>query len=143
MTDQNRTLREILEHAEEQIDTYRHPDIDEASDWLDRLLQAGKLGGIGSDRISYLHVGREAVSIRTSYTVRSCAQSDDYEFPVSIIDAPDPIAAMTKWSNERQLAKLRSEVEQTKRSYEAALKRLSDKEAELALPSDAVSGGGA
>lgn len=112
-------LRALLDQAESAIRTYKHPGIDEACERLDAILQAANLGGIDADEVTYLRIGRQTVSIGTTYSVRSCTQHRDFEFPTWIIDAVDPVAAARRWGLEERRRKAESEV----REAEAILAR--------------------
>ncbi|RWJ03415.1 hypothetical protein [Mesorhizobium sp.] len=120
-------LREIIEEAINQIDTFKYPNVSEAQERINELLKAGGLGSTGEDRIRHLSISRGLVEIGTIYSVRQCTQTDDYEFPEWIIDAPDPVQAIRKWGREKEIAKLEREVAEKRRDYEAAQTRLAAK----------------
>ena len=101
------SLREILEKAEIDLDNYKHPDVSEAQDRLNDLLVEAGLGNISQDRLEYLSIGNEKVYIVTRYSIRSCEQEDRFEFPVSVIDAEDPIAAIKAFAKTKRIAEAR------------------------------------
>jgi len=102
-----RTLREILEDAEARISQYKHPNIDEAKDRLNDLLVEAGLGNISHDTIEYLSIGQEKVYLLTRYSIRSCEQEDRFEFPTSVIDAQDPIAAIKSFAKGQRITEAR------------------------------------
>jgi hypothetical protein len=97
-------LRELLEKAERDINTYRAPRIEEAHTWLHNILVAAGLPGINHNSLDHFYIGDEEVFVTSSWSVRSCADSDTYRFPIFIIDAEDPIQAARKWGLEEKLA---------------------------------------
>lgn len=114
MTDTS--LRGLLEAAEGDLDTYRHPDVSEAQRRLNEVLEAAGLGSTGTDRITRLRVGPREVFVRTEYSVRSCICDDEYEFPVGIIDEPDPVAAARRWGLERRRKEAVGKLEEARRA---------------------------
>lgn len=128
-----KTLRHLLEDAEAAIQTYRHPDIDEAQARLNDVLEAAGLGSTGSDEITYLRVGDKEVSVGTRYSVRSCEQHDSFELPIPIIDASDPVAAGKLWGLQRKRDKAVNEVESAERSLAHRREELAKVEAALRL----------
>lgn len=98
------TMREIIETAMEQLDTYKHPDVDEAKARIHELLVAAKLGGIDCDCLEKLSERSGNLRIETSWSARGCSNSSDYNLPSFIIDADDPVEAATLWGLDRQSA---------------------------------------
>lgn len=122
-------LRALLEQAESDIDTYRHPNIAEAQSELNRVLSAAGLGSTGEDTITGITIGREYVFITTKYSVRSCEQSDSFELPIHLVDAEDPIQAALTWSIQEDVRKANNEVAEA----EAALAQAKDRRAAAVL----------
>lgn len=108
-------LRDLIANAENAIDTYRYPDVDECQERLNELLVAAGLGSIERDRLAYISIKSGKVLIRTEYSVRGCEQSDDYEFPEAIIDAANPVYAATLWGLSRRESAARYELEEARR----------------------------
>ncbi len=130
MTDTS--LRDLLEAAEGDLDTYRHPDVSEAQRRLNEVLEAAGLGSTGTDRITRLRVGPREVFVRAEYSVRSCVSDNEYEFPVTILDAPDPVAAARRWGLERRRGEAVAKVAEAKRAKERWEAELAGIEAALA-----------
>jgi hypothetical protein len=110
-----KTLREIFAEAQDQIETYRHPSTWEAKEKINQIIAAAGLGDISHDSLAWISIASGTVSIRTEYSVRGCTNSDEYEFPVSIIDAVDPIRAAKEWGLRRKLIKAQSELDEARR----------------------------
>lgn len=128
-------LRAILEKAELDINTFKHPNVDEAHVWLDNILVAAGLPGIRHNRIDFLSVDyNDEVSVTSSWSCRGCQDQDTYSFPAYIIDAVDPIKAAMIWGLEQRLAEVKNSIanlkaglleKETKRdNLEAQLKEL-------------------
>ena len=130
------TLRKLIEDAASDVDTYKHHDPVEARDWINKLLAAGKLGGIGSDRIEYIRFRRlgippsgvRMVEVGTSYSVRQCAQTAEHSFPEHVLDADDPVEAIKTWAwgervaeAESKLKSARIDLERAEAAYHEAL----------------------
>lgn len=124
-------LRELLEQAESDIDTYRYPSIDDTQEALNQVLDAAGLRNTGSDRVTRLVVGREVVQFTTEYSVRCCAQSDDFELPIHIVDAEDPIRAAKVWGIEKGVREAEAEVSQVESVLAGARQRLEAARARL------------
>lgn len=99
------TLRQLIEQAEADLGRYKHPDVDEVQRRLHEILMAGDLGGIIHDRLENLYERQDMLFIRTSYSVRCCEQTAEFEFPMSVVDADDPILAIKRWSRAKKLRK--------------------------------------
>lgn len=123
------TFREDIESAASELDTYKHPDVSEVQRRLHNLLIAGGLGGIEHDRLDALTISGGVLRIRTSYSVRGCAQRGDFEIPTSVIDSADPIKAMKVLAKKRRLDKAKVDVADAKRALASAEKRLAAEEA--------------
>lgn len=110
-----KTIRQLIDGAIEQIDTYRHPDTSGAEDKLNEIIVAAGLGNISHDRLAYLDIQDGKVCIRTEYSVRGCENSDYYEFPEAILDADDPIRAATEWGLKKKLGCAQQERDEARR----------------------------
>ena len=91
-------LRDILEQAASDLDIYKNHEPAEAREWLNKLLKAAHLGYPGDDRIDYIRFRNGRVIVGTSYSVRGCAQDDEFEFPEHVLDDEDPIDAISAWA---------------------------------------------
>lgn len=126
------TLRELIEDAEQRVRVYINPSIGDCHEALDKILQAAGLGGITHDRIIYLDIDNERVRIETEWSVHGIdipskpkfPVSLEFEIPVSIIDAADPILAAKKWGHEKKLKQLRVEVQRAKNVLNSAERAL-------------------
>jgi len=92
------TLRKLIEDAQHQLDTYKHPNVDKVQDRLDAILKAGNAGGLKYDKITSLSFYSGFLEIATEYEVRCCRQTGEYKIPESVIDADDPIREMKLWA---------------------------------------------
>jgi hypothetical protein len=126
-----KTLRQIIDEADDAIQTLRHPEVSEAEERLNEIIMAAKLGDISHDQLAYVRISNGKVNIRTEYSVRGCEQSDDYNFPETILDNEDPIRAATLWGLEKRLSDAQCEAD-------AARRLLSHREEELSLARDAL-----
>jgi hypothetical protein len=124
-------LRDLLEKAERDINTFKHPNVDEAQLWLHNILVAAGLPGINLDSLDHLYIGDEDVCVTTSWSVRSCADSDTYRFPTFIIDAADPIKAARVWGLEAKLEDMRDQLNSLVAQVETRKARIAELEAEL------------
>jgi hypothetical protein len=109
------TLKELINKAISDIDLYKHPDIDEAKARLDELLVAAGLGTIKGDYLSDLDMYNNKLHIRTEWSARGCANHSDYELPISILEAEDPIKAATVWGLQQKIDQETAQI----RTYQA------------------------
>lgn len=114
-----------------QCRTLKNPDTAEAKDWLNEIIVAAGLGGIKNDSLTHIGFVGGSVNVRTEYSIRGCAQSADFELPVCIIDAEDPIKAATEWGLRNRAIKAQSEAHE-------ARKILADKEEALSKADEAL-----
>lgn len=112
------SLRTLLETAERDLATYRNPNVSDAQKRLNELLAAAGLGGTGTDRITCLRVGPEKVFVRAEYSVRSCISDNEYEFPTSLMDEPDPLDSARRWGLERRRRKAVKRIEEARSELE-------------------------
>jgi hypothetical protein len=135
MTGEDLSLRELIDEAIDDFETYKNPDVSDVQDMLHEILVAGDMGGISHDKLESLYWRRsgkiDVLTINTSYSVRSCNKTAEHEIPVSIIDAPDPIYAVKELSLNKKVAVARNRMlraeEELKReteNYGAALEAL-------------------
>ena len=84
-------LYEMTLDARQKVDTYRHADIDDWVKAIDPVLQALGKAPIWRDRVDDISINSKSVTIRTSYTVRGCADSDTVNVPLAVLNADDPV----------------------------------------------------
>ena len=106
-----RSLREVIDHAISQIDTYKYPDTSEFTERLDPIVKALHLHGSVNDHITWLGWTKDIngvahLGVATSYSVRSCAMSDDFSIPASVINAADPVHEARRIYLDNEVKKL-------------------------------------
>lgn len=127
MSDKVYTLRELIDEAQFQLDTYKHPHIDDVKDRLDEILQAANMGKITHDTLVELSTSRHSLTIGTEYMVKGCRQIAEYILPLSIIDAADPIYAAKVWSADQDVAVAERAVEIATRNLDWVKQELEKK----------------
>ena len=123
-------LIKIIEEAQTQLETYKHPDTSEAERRLDEILRAGQLGGISGDELTDLSFHNGFLHIHTRYSVRSCEQRGHYQIPRRVLTAEDPIGAIKVWAKDQRVAKARAEVADAERTLERRREALAKAKAE-------------
>lgn len=111
--DVNPTLRELIDKARDDLNTYKNPDVSALMTRLHSILGAGKLGGIINDKLISVYYANGSLHIRTGYSVRSCEQTAYFEFPEFVVDAENPERVVAIWAWTREIAKTRAEIERT------------------------------
>ncbi len=86
---------------------------------------AGK-GGIQHDRIDKMFIRLERLIVKTTFSVRSCEQTVDYEIPMSVIEADDPIEAARTWGKESRISAAKQSVREAERNLARAQKQLEE-----------------
>jgi hypothetical protein len=127
-----KTLRELIEQAEADLDRFKHPNVGEVQERLHEILMAGKVGGIAHDKLESLYFSRGELHIGTSYSVRSCSMRGEYDIPEAIIDAADPISEIKGWSAKKKVRKAEAEYKSALESVERRKKDLDEAKAALA-----------
>lgn len=118
-------LREIIEQASSDIEEYKHPDLSAVTERLNRLFAAGKFGSIGNyDKIERISFRAGTVEVVVGYSRRSCYNTFEVEFPESVLDADDPIDAISAWAWGERVDAARQDVELYEAYLESAKKRL-------------------
>lgn len=108
----------MLDKMIQEFNTYKHYDDDELREELNKILEACELGSLGNDAIEsidYYNDGR--LYIKTSYSVRCCAMSDDYEIPAEVMEAEDKILAGREYAKNKKIKDLQLEAEKIKGTY--------------------------
>jgi hypothetical protein len=103
---------ELVLQAIRDIDTYRNPDISRAKALLSSITEAMGHGGLAGEYIRDLDIDLKGmVRITTEWSVRGCANTSDYEFPASILEAPDPVRSAKLYGLEQAMTRHRKEME--------------------------------
>ena len=101
-------LRELIDDATHQLNTFKHPSIDEARERLSELLEAADLGSIKHDHLESIEERDNDLLIETSWSTRGCESTSSFRIPLIWLDAEDPIKVAKIWGinkkiNEQQL----------------------------------------
>lgn len=113
-------LRKLFEKAVHAVNTYKNPDIDEARQQINLILEASGGGSPGYDYISDMCFHKDDLHICTEYSVRSCSQSDEYTIPAAVIDADDPIYAAKVWGADKELLRATQQLHVAERQLQYA-----------------------
>lgn len=101
--------RELIEDASSQLSTYRSPDIDEAEEFLDQLLKTTGLGSVKYEHIESIDIYGDEVHVETTWSARGCPSNSSYQFPVSLLDAENPLKAAKIWGLKKKIDEETSE----------------------------------
>lgn len=118
--------------AESDVSTYRSANIDEWIAAIDPVLKAAGECAIGSDKVDGITVSAKTLTIRTSYSVRCCAQNNDMSLPISILTADNPIQAATRYRLGKELAEANTRLAAAQRALTEYTEKVANLEAELA-----------
>jgi len=99
------TLRDLMNKLEEAKSVASEAK-NERDDFLEPILWA--LGATGGG-ISNCRKNRDELSITRSGSCRGCSWDDDYEFPISIFEADDPMAAAVAYKAAKEKAEADAE----------------------------------
>lgn len=95
----------IIQRAMEQVETYKHPELDEFRDALQPIVTAAGIAGRLDDHITnitYEGMGvTEKLRIDTEYSVRGCHQMDEIFIPMEILRAQTPLMYAQQWKLEQ------------------------------------------
>ncbi len=116
--------RELIENASFQLSTYKHPDIDEARELIEKILSAAEKGSIQHDHVESMEINDDEVIIETTWSVRCCTNSSTYRFPTYILDAENPEYEAKKWSLEEKLETAKAELIAAEKTLEYAKQKL-------------------
>ena len=133
MVDKEMTLRELIDEAQNQLETYKNPDTSEVVRRLHEILVAGGLGGIIHDKLEGLGEYNGQFIISTSYSVRCCNQTAEYKFPSYILDSKDPITDIKIWALEEKFKKAKASVEWHKKEAEAEQAKVNELAKKISL----------
>lgn len=130
----NTELQTIIEDAINQVDTYKHPQLDEFKTAIKPILKA-YLGRSFADHddITSIDIYNGELRICTEYYVRSCHQTDDFEIPMEIINSDNPIKTATEYHLKLEVENLKTNLDRqnslatiAKTKYEEAVKKYDD-----------------
>jgi hypothetical protein len=119
-------LLEITQEAINQFDMYRYPDLDDWKEQIDKVLSELGECTIGNDKIEQLYLSNDSLEIRTSYSVRCCAQENDMSIPLSVLEADNPIKKARETFLTKELAEAEYQVKLKKNDYERAINKLNE-----------------
>lgn len=120
-------LLELTNHAIEQVDKFRSPDIDEWIRHIDPILKAAGQCTIRGDDVDSIFMARGYIVIETSYTTRGCQQNNRMELSLDILNADDPIKAANRYRLEQEINHTEFELQ----ASQSKTKRLEAKLVEL------------
>lgn len=103
-------LRKLLDEAESQLNTYKHPDIDDFKVEMSKVLEAGGLGSLMRDCVERISEYNGRIEIDTSWSARGCAQTSTYHLPSSIVDSEDPIREAKLYGVNKRLGEAKAEL---------------------------------
>lgn len=93
---------EILEDAEDKLDVFRNPDIQDARDIIDEILKVSKLNSFGLKNATIT-----SITILKDYIFVTIAdyynEMDTYNIPLSIFEAEDYILETKKYYSAKEL----------------------------------------
>lgn len=126
------TLYDLTVVAEHRVSTYKNPNISEWIAAIDPVLSAAGQPCICTDTVEDITIGETTLWIKTSYSVRGCADTNSIEIPLDIITASDPVhaARLFKVTNdiERFTNAIKSSEEAIKSDTAKLQKFLAEKE---------------
>lgn len=122
--DENSSLEEIIHDAINQVDTYKHPDLEVFRKRINAISEAAKLGSTSGDTITRISWSKDRLSIDTEYYCRNCHQTNEINIPNSIINAIDPILAAKEYRKNLDIADAVTRVENAKYNMKLAEENL-------------------
>jgi hypothetical protein len=96
------------------------------------VLKAAGECAIGHDTVDDITVSKAMLTIRKSYSVRCCAQTDDMSLPISILKAENPIQEATRYRLSKELVEAKTSLSAAQRALTENTKKVGLLEAELA-----------
>lgn len=128
-------LYDLTVAAEQDVSTYRSADIDEWRAAIDPVLKAAGECAVGNDKVDDITLAKNELRIRTSYSVRCCAQTNDMSLPLEIVKAENPVQAATRYRVGKELVEARNRLASAQRSVTEYSEKVALLEAELAAAS--------
>ena len=98
---------EILEDAQDKLDVFRNPDIQDARDIIDEILKVSKLNSFGlkNATITSITVLKEYIHVTIADYYN---EMDTYNIPKSIFEAEDYILETKKYYSAKRLEQAKS-----------------------------------
>lgn len=124
-------LRELIAKTQDDLNTYKNPDVSVITERLHEILKAGKLGGIIHDKLISLYFAHGSLHIRTEYAVRSCTNTAYFEFPEFVVDADNPERVVAIWACTQAINKMHRDIESTENKLEGLRRDLARLQKEL------------
>ena len=124
--------------VESAVSTYRSANIDAWIEAIDPVLTAAGECAIGNDQVDDITVSEQTLTIRTSYSVRCCAQTNDMSLPIFILKANNPIQAATRYQISNELAESKTRLAAAQRAQTEYTEKVAALEAALAAFPTAV-----
>lgn len=125
-------LYDLTLAAESEVSTYRSADIDEWRAAIDPVLKAAGECVVGTDKVDDISVSAKTLTIRTSYSVRCCAQNNSMSIPVAILKAENPVQAATRYRLGNELVEAKNRMAAAQRALAESTEKVALLEAELA-----------
>lgn len=107
-------VRQLIEQAAMDVDTFKCPSIDEAQKVLHEIIRAMDKGGVQGDTITSIVITEDEVYINSEWYARGCHSTSNYSFPASILDAEDPVKAATIYGLEEHLKEAKTKLARAK-----------------------------
>lgn len=121
---ENSSLEEIIHDAINQVDTFRHPDLEIFRKRINLICESAGLSSTCGDTITRISWYKEYLEIDTEYYTRNCHQTDNIKIPNSILKANDPIETAKEYRKNEELKKAYSEIQGCEYALEKSKDRL-------------------
>ena len=122
--DESSSLKEIIHDAINQVDTYKHPDLEIFRKRINAISEAAQLGSTGGDTITRITWSKDQLSIDTEYYCRNCHQTNEINIPNSILNASNPVLAAKEYRKNLDIANAIARIEQVKYNMKLAEENL-------------------
>lgn len=124
-------IRTIIEAAAEALETYRRPDIRAATQLIDEVLRAARIGEFADrEDIDAINITEHEVMVTTTYGQGS--GQCHYGFPASILDADNHVIAANTWRLQERVKTLDARVVYCRSNLDHAITSLADARTQLA-----------
>lgn len=124
-------LRKLLNEAQHQINTYKHPDIDDFQAAMSEVLEAAGIGSLKHDCIEGISEYNGRIEIETSWSARGCAQTSTYSIPSAVIDSENPLREAKLYGVTKRLSEARAELSKYQSYVNAYSAKVAELQAEL------------
>jgi hypothetical protein len=118
-------LYELTLAAESEVSMYRNADIDKWIMEIDPVFRAAGVCTIGTDKVEDITVSATTLTVRTSYSVRCCSQTQHICLPIQILKEDKPIQAAMRYKLEKALSDAKDCLESAKRSVSEYTEKVS------------------